>query len=432
MKGKKEVNSVTFLGKVIYFLRSAYDKVKSLRLITKLSEREKRLAGYAGNAPTENSRAAYLFGVFKIIFATLFITLTLAILFFCGRIISYDNVYYMFKDIGYISSFNESRPDALNYSKPVSNQYFEVYKNGLAVTGDSEIKFFTPTGRVTLDIGSEFVNPIISCSDESALIYDGGRNSFAIYNSFVELYSEKLEYPISFAKMAKDGSFVVVTKSKKYPSVIRMYDSDFTLVREYFKNDYVISVDISDNGKNLSILSLDAISGESVVTLTVMKLATGRISSTVMLHGVMPYQCSFVDNDSVALVLDNKIAIYDVRGNKKSEREYSSNLSSIYTTDDKVVISFSGDGLEKSNTVVIYDDNCKTIFTKKVDGRIIDATLAGNYLYVLLEQEILEIDIKIGTVTRFETYMGAKKLLALSGGDVIICTESAAYYLNSK
>ena len=285
MKDKKAENT-SFFSRIMYFVKSMYSQIKSWRLFGKIIDRERRLAGYMGNAPTENCRAAYFFGILKVAFVTLFVTLTIVVLLFGGKSLSYDNVYYMFRDIGYISSFSESRPEALNYSKPISNQFFVTYKNGIAVASDSEIKFFTATGRVTLTEGSKYVNPIISCSDERALIYDGGRGEFAIYNSFTELYSEKLEHPISLACMSRDGSFAVVTRSNKYSSVVRMYDSDFSLVREYFKNDYVISIAFSENGTNLAVASLDASSGESVTTINIIKVGTGKVSSAVTLSGV--------------------------------------------------------------------------------------------------------------------------------------------------
>ena len=244
MKKRKEKSDISFLGKVFYSFKVTGEKIKAFRLLGRISDRQKRLAGYAGNAPTADSRVAYVLGVTKIVFITLFIVATVVTLLFAGRIMSYDNVYYMFKDIGYISSYGEARPEALNYSKPINNQYFTSFKNGLAVASDGELKFFTATGRVTLTEGLKFTDPKIVCSNTNALVYDSGRTSFSIYNSFISLYSETLKYPVSYASISDSGNFVVVTKSKKYSSVVRMYDDDFTLTREYFKNDYVISAEL--------------------------------------------------------------------------------------------------------------------------------------------------------------------------------------------
>ena len=113
MKNKKRERS--FLGSVIYFFRSIFDRIRDMRLLERLKYRQRNLAGYDEVSPTESAQNAYLFGVAKVSFIVLFIAVTLAILLFGGRIFSYDNVYYMFKDIEYISSFSEGRPEVLNF-----------------------------------------------------------------------------------------------------------------------------------------------------------------------------------------------------------------------------------------------------------------------------------------------------------------------------
>ena len=431
MKKTTENNEISFLGRVFYFVKDIYAKMKAFRLFGRISDRQKRLAGYAGNAPTTESRIAYILGVAKVTFITLFVTLTVAILLFAGRIISYENVYYMFKDIEYISSYGESRPEALNYSKPLNNQYFTSFKKGLAVASDSELKFFTATGRITISEGLKYTNPKIAASNSQALVYDSGRKSFAIYNSFISLYSETLEYPISYASVADNGSFVVVTKSKKYSSVIRMYDNDFSLFREYFKNDYVISAELSDNGKYLAVTSLDAKDGEAIVTLNVLKMKTGEIISSTNITGDMPYGCKFASENKIILICREKALVLDINGKMRAECEYQSSISDYHISGESFALVFVGDGIDKANTVAVYDADGKNRLTRNVDGRVIDVALSDNYLYVLLDREVLRIDVRYGTVSRASSFEGATELVVLAD-EVAVCTEAAAYYLTFK
>ena len=428
MKKRSDKNETSLLGRVFYSFKVVGEKIKAFRLFGKISDRQKRLAGYAGNAPSADSRAAYVLGVTKIVFITLFIVATVLTLLFAGRIMSYENVYYMFKDIGYISSYGEARPEALNYSKPINNQYFTSFKNGLAVASDGELKFFTSTGRATLTEGLKLTNPKITCSNSKALVYDSGRTSFAIYNSFISLYSETLEYPISYASISDSGNFVVVTKSKKYSSVVRMYGDDFTLEREYFKNDYVISAELSKNGKYLAITSLDASSGEGVVNLNVLNMKNGEMLSSVSISGDIPYRGLFTSDNEIILVCKEKTLIYDVNGRLKGECIYPSGVSDYYVSDEFIAFAFSGDSLDKSNTVAIYNNSGKATFMRSIDGKIIDIVLDGDYMYVLLDREILRIDIRSGIISSVNSFEGASKILILAE-DIVVCTEAAAYYL---
>ena len=428
MKKRKEKSDISLLGKVFYLFKVTGEKIKAFRLLGRISDRQKRLAGYAGNAPTSDNRVAYALGVTKTVFITLFILATVVTLLFAGRIMSYDNVYYMFKDIGYISSYGEDRPEALNYSKPINNQYFTSFKNGLAVASDGELKFFTATGRVTLTEGLKFTDPKIASSNSKALVYDSGRTSFSVYNSFICLYSETLEYPISYASISDSGNFVVVTKSKKYSSVVRMYDEDFGLIREYFKNDYVISAELSKNGKYLAITSLDASSGEGVVNLNILNMNNGKILSSVSISGDIPYRAMFTLENEIVLICKDKTMIYDVNGKLKGECVYPSGVSDYFVSDKFIALAFSGDSLDKSNTVTIYDNNGKSTFMRNIDGKIIDIAINEDYMYVLLDREILRIDIRSGIISRTNSFEGASKILILAN-DIVVCTEASAYYL---
>lgn len=430
MKNKKRER--TFLGSVIYFFRSIFDRIRDMRLLERLKYRQRNLAGYDEVAPTESSQKAYLFGVAKVSFIVLFIAVTLAILLFGGRIFSYDNVYYMFKDIEYISSFSEGRPEVLNFSKPVNNQHFGSFKNGLAVVSDSELKLFTSTGRVTLTDGSGYVNPKIVTSSNNAIVYDGGRRSYSVYNSFVKLHSDILEYPIASVDMADDGSYIIVTKSKKYPSVVQIYDSDFELVSEYSKNDHIISAEISDSGKYIAVASLDAREGESLVTLNILKSDSERLHSSVKISGTMPYKCSFIANDRVALICSDRICVYDLRGNVKGEYRYPSRLFDLHVNDGTLLTLFDFDGSGKGNTVVLFDKNGKDVFSKEIDGNVRDAVYSGNCIYLLRDTDVVRIDTTFGVASYLNYTFEVASLQVVSSGEVVLCTETTAYYLNFK
>lgn len=427
MKNKKKERS--FFGTVVYFFKRFILWLRDMRLIQRFKNRQKRLAGYSDIVPTENSRKAYFFGMAKVSFTIMFVVTVLLILLFGGRIFSYDNVYYMFKDIGYISSFSEGRPEVLNYSKPVNNQYFSSFKNGLAVVSDSEFKLFTSTGRATMTEGSDYVNPKIVTSSSNAIIYDGGRREYSVYNSFVRLYSETLEYPISQVDMADDGSYIVVTKSNKYPSVVKIYDSDFELVSEYSKNDHIISAEISDNGKFIAVASLDAREGESIVTLNILKKGSEKLYSTVSVNGTMPYKCSFLSNDRIALICSDRICIYDLRGNVKGEYRYPSKLFDFYVADGVILTIIDYNGTGKGNTVVLFDKNGKDIFAKSIDGNIRDAVYSNDCIYLLRDTDVVRIDTVFGIASYLDYTVEIGFLQVISSDEVILCTETTAYYL---
>lgn len=433
LKKRKKENDISFLGKIIYFFRGMWDKIKAMRLPERLVDHEKKLAGYNDQNSPDEAKLSYGLSMAKLVSAFLFCVLLLSVLLFGGNIFSYENVYYMFKDICYITSYSENRPETLNYSEPMSNQDFTVFKNGLAVASDSELKFFTSTGRVTMALGSEYTNPKIVCSDRSALVYDQGRRSFSIYNSFIQIYSETLDYPISTAYMAKDGSFAIVTKSNSYTSLVRIYSADLQFKTEYSKNDYVLSAELSSNGKYAAIMSFDVSDGESIANLNVLKKSNnGRYSShsSVSVKGVMPYKCSFISDDRLALFCSDRVLIYDLKGNNKNDFIYPSSLSHLSIDDSGFAMIFKGENISGNNTVAVFDNNGHVTYSDNIKGNISDIAYKNGYLYLLCDSEAVRIACQYGRDIRINFLAENAEILTFDSGEVMICTPAVAYYVN--
>ena len=430
MKKQKNSGDISSLGRVILFFREIGEKISEMRLLQRLIERQKKAAGYTDASSPEEAKLSFGFGVARVCAVSVLCLFLAVTLLFGGGIISYENVYYMFKDIGYISSFTESRPDSLNYSRPVNNQDFSSFKNGLAVAGDNEIKFFTSTGRMTLTSGSDFSNPKITCSDSLALIYDQGRHYFAVYNSFISVYSETLRYPISSAHMAKDGSFCVVTRSERYGSVVRVYDKDFSLESEYSKNDLVVSARMSDDGKHVAVLSFDTQAGEGVAKLSVLRRGSDERKGEAVVYDVMPYFVSFLTNDRIVAVCDGKAVVYGLDGDVKGSIDYPGALTFVSETDGGFAMLFDEGSVRAESHLVILDRNGNVRRSEKIAGVVSDMKYHGNYVYMLCENEAVRLDVTLGARSRTPFAEEQATLLVFANGEVMACTDATAYYLS--
>lgn len=427
---KNKDSDISFLGKVILFFRGIRDKIAALRIFGRISDRQKVLSAYSGKDISEESRISYVLGIAKVITVAFLSLLLVITLLFGSKLISYEKVYYMFKDISYIKSFYESMPESLSYSRPVRNQTFEGFKNGLLVASDSEIKLFTSTGRVTLSEGSEMVNPRVTTSNGYALIYDQGRRSFSIYNSFVSLYSENTEYPIALADMADGGEFLIVTSSAKYASVVKIYDSEFNLTAEFSKNDRVISASLSSNGRYAVILSVEARNGVARTTVTVLDCRDNEIISQTVKSDSMPYRAEFLGNDRIAVFLDDKACVIDREGKIIGEYSYPSDAERIDVHGDRFVILFSRKKGEKSAALAVFNSYCSPIFTTNVEGNVRDLEFCGTDLYILKSKELVRINTVLGGISTSEVHADTVSVVAFEDGRVLACSAASGTYIS--
>ena len=105
----------------------------------------------------ENPRNAYYDGVSGVYHALFLIFLAALLVFVCVAMLcnielfTYENFYYLAKDIHAASDLLSGSGNVINYETSVRNQCFTLYRGGLAVGGDSGLQLFTATGRETLN-----------------------------------------------------------------------------------------------------------------------------------------------------------------------------------------------------------------------------------------------------------------------------------------
>lgn len=426
---KKGHEDISFLGRVILFFKNVWSKIRSFKIFSRIKHRQMELAGYdAADAP-EEARLSYTFGIARIVFIVLLCLLLCLSLIFGTGIISYENVYYMFKDIEFINTYGESRAQQLNYSRPMARQSVTEFKNGLAVASDSELKLFTSTGRVTMTRGSEYSNPKLSSSPSSLLIYDQGNKNFAVYNSFTELYREKLDYPISSADMADTGAYAIVTRSQKYTSVIRVYTNKNVLDMEYSKNDHVIDAALSEDGKHLAVLSMSVSGGESLVCVTVVDVRRGEVRSELTMRDVMPYSCDFVSDNRIVVLCSDHAAAYGLDLSMKGRYDYPSSPVRITMSDEGAVMAFKSEGIASNNMIAVFDKSGFVSFTANVTGDVYDIRIKNTYVYVLTGDAVYRFDMRFGSRAVASFKNDNAKLAVFEGGKVAVCTDASAYYI---
>ena len=429
MKKKHDEDEISLLAKIMIFFTRVWERIKGLRIPERFKEREMKLASYTGKNSSEEAKISYFLSLSRIILAILLVILLVGTLLFAGNALSYDKVYYMLKDISYVRSFSERTPELLSYSKPVQSQSFTSFKNGLAVVSDSEIKLFTSTGRVTLTEGTEMTNPKICSSDRYVLVYDQGRKSFAVYNSFVKLYSEKLKFNVSSADISENGAFLIVTSSEEYASLVKVYDSNFSPVCEYKKNDYVISAKLSDDGRYAAVLSLSVDNGESVSAINVIDCKKNKILSTKTFKGSMPYRCDFLTNDRIAVFLDEEVLILTRNGDTKGKFEYLSSPEKIDVYKDNFAIVFS-ESENGEKTVAVFDSECRMRRAGTVSGNVYDMKLADGYVYILQNGKLVRSGTSIGITDTVKVADGSTSLVVFKNGKITVCTQSSAAYVS--
>lgn len=367
--------------------------------------------------------------------AQIFIIMILAVFVvgaFCLRsdIITYRNFYYLLKDFNMSVVEADITGGTVSYSDD-DYRSFALYRRGLVVAGKNGFSVYSSTGRKTLLSDTfSYVNPQIVPSDKYMMIYSLGGNRFSVYNSFLRIYSEKLDYPIGCADMSSSGMFAVTTRSDTYNSVVRLYDSDFRCLCGFNKNAYVTQVKLTEDGKRIAIISVT--NSENAVYFTKVQVYSTSDAGLIFekeYDGLFPYASEYI-GDSLAVMFDNALVYLDANGNEKINYTFENKtLSAFDVTEYGCALAFSDSKIISENTIIIFDKNGNVSYNGKINGSINYITLYENYIFITEPAKITRIGATDGSVSVYDISCTDKKLLIYSSDAVILCSDTKSVYI---
>lgn len=399
----------------------------SLHLIKKLKGSYDSKLAKEGVEDGSYKKAAVNFWAVGVISIILLIALVMAVGLFGGNDISFNKMYYLYRDVNAMGRIGEGENTRLDYTLPKKNQDFALFKNGLCVAGDDEIQIFNKNGNQTLSQSTTYSNPRALSSKEFVVVYDLGGRGFSAYNSFTDIYSETREYPISTAALSDDGMLAVVGQTKSYSCELTLYDSEFSKLFAYSRNDYAISCDFDASGRYIVLVSLSSRDGDYLTTLTLIDTKKQEVRKEEQVEGILPYECGFVDGGRIALVCSDRVLVFNDKLELYSEYEYPSlELLDVSLTNEGVALMFINDKLNSKNTLVVIDSKGREKLEYEYTGNAYDTVMAFGCVYIAEPTGVFRIDYSTKNESFYELDSDIGRIIVCDKDRVIVARQSVA------
>lgn len=340
------------------------------------------------------------------------------------REITYDNLFYLFKDFSNAVDIESSNYDTVSYTSD-TRHFFSLYRGGLAIVNPSNISVYTATGRNTLNDTSQFSSPCIESSDKYFLIYDTADTTFAIYNSFSRVYSETLEYPTTDACFASDGRFAIVTRDISHRSLVHVYNKNFKRSFTVPANEYVFDVCMSADDNKMAICYYDSGIGNGLSEIVIRSLSDASEQARIAIDGEFLIECGFLSGGKLAAVTDSAIRIYDKNFDLETSVPFGGGqITGFDVNEHGVAASYV---LNSENHAILFDKNAKLLYNEVINDSINDIGMYGEYAFLRTDEGIIRLDL----VSRTQSFLpsGQGKMLIYSSDTALVCGASKAEYL---
>ncbi len=340
--------------------------------------------------------------------------------------ITYANFVYLLRDFDTVLDVVGGE-DALTlrYSTMEDRQYL-AYRDGLTLVSRSGIEIYNAGGKRTLEANPDYADPYAVASARYLLVCDLGGESYTLYNSLSDVFSETLDYPIHGATISDSGHYALITETREYTSAVLLYNKNCKLINRYLKDKYVIDAAISDDGERIAIVSVSSIDGAYTAEFQLCEPGKDTAIATLQVQGVFPLAVRFFDDNSFAVLGDSAMYFYTDRGELINTVSFADAPPDRFVLDgDRAVLVFPGNVMATESRVCVYDSRGETVLDHALEGNVQILTLTEPAAYVMTEREIFRLSDR-GEVSSLVHNGGAKALLTL-GDDVLLCTASAAY-----
>ena len=385
----------------------------------------------------QNPRNGYYDSISNIYHSLFLIFLAALLVFVCVSMLcnlelfTYENFYYLAKDIGAASDLLSGSGNVINYETSVRNQAFALYRGGLAVGGDSGLQLFTATGRETLNTSPDYVQPVLHGSDRYLLVYDIGEKRYSVYNSFVCVHHEECEYPVFAGAMSDSGYYTVVSESYDHAGVVSLYNDRFELINRYSRTELVTCTAVNHAGNRVAFATAGMQNGEFVSTLVIAVPGQAQTSAEMPFEGLYPYSVEFIDQHRLFLVGDTASYIISVDdGTVICSIPYTGlQLAYAETNQNYSALVFSINPVTDTYRIIICDKNGVLKADYTVDAGISQLDVFGKYVYLVTENGVARIEPKSLSYDMIECDTQGKEILIHDEEEVLLCGgQSAIYY----
>ncbi len=358
------------------------------------------------------------------------------------RLITYDNLAFLAREIGASTMTAQSEADRLSYPISATDADFATYRGGLVAVGSDVVTVLSGTGRKTLSVNVDYASPVVRASDQYFLTFDRGTTSFSVYNTFVQVHKEITDFPIYDATVADNGTFAVLTRSRTHTSEVMVYNRDMKPVFVARRVGYVTGLALAPDGSCLGIVSIEDKGGVFETKISVIRIGKRIIEESVTLQGSVGSLCAFTTNDRLAVLLSDRLMVLKPDATITADVEFDGRtpLTAHISAGHIALLSRSETDLT-TEYLTTYDHNGRKQGEIRIDadhpirraGGVDALAFGGNTLYVRARNTLFWLDsdrlsIQATAAVSHDTI----KLLPIDGDTVMVCTPSFADRVSDK
>jgi hypothetical protein len=369
--------------------------------------------------------------VWRILLVVLLLYSVMFILLF-SRAFTYDSLFCFFKDLQTVNSFVPSDYNTVSATYEEGESTALSYRGGIAFVNTGGVEVYSPDGKRLLDVDVSFKSPRAVASRKYLVAFDCGGTAFSVTNSYTELFRGETDFPIYAAEVSDSGHFALITASNDVLSQVLLYDNNFNLIQRFQRASATVGVSVSDNGKQIALIGVAAITGTAKTVVDVYQLGKSTPDYFLSFEQEVPLSVGFTNNRHLTVLTDTALRSCDLDGKIENETVLDGTPISFTVGSEGAALVLETEKIDATHRVLVLDKRGALLYDGSFDRDVSTVAIGEDEAFLLSGNEVVRIDVDKQQQTAKAVENGATGLFVVDGGQVRVAYPAKVEYLSFK
>lgn len=322
--------------------------------------------------------------------------------------------------------------DVYTYAADPANRYGKLGTN-LLVVNPNTAQLIADDGSVLYDLPLRMTSPQLSVGKRYASVCDVGGGTIYILdaNGVSRTLETERGHQYFSARLNGSDDLAVTEQKAGYKASVSVYDGEGSLRFSFDSHDnYISDAVVTENGRRLLVVTLDAQDGIFASRLRAYDLNSGSsqpAGEAVIRDGlVMDFRCT---GDRVVSLCDKRLTITTLEGETLLDRAYGNLHLHDYALDGSDFCALLLGRYQAGNicTLTTYDLDGQELASLELTEEVLDIAAGGDYLAVLYGDGMVLYRRDLTEVSRLTDTDYAGQLRVEEDGTVLMISGSYAW-----
>lgn len=318
--------------------------------------------------------------------------------------------------------------ETINFNENQSNAYAFLDGN-LGVISPDTLSVYDLSGSPTFSSPVLLRTPALSTTGTELLAYDLGGLNYYVADEDEILLSKTTDSRILNANLNTSGGFTITTDSPDCKTLVTAFNSDHEVIYKFHSSQkYVFDAALSPDEDTIAIATYGTSDGFFETGFALCHTDKQSFFSETNLGTSMPLQISYISDNRISVICDDRALLFDSSGTLVSETSYNSKtLKTFSTASDHVAILLFDPHISDNIELIVLKEDGK-VKSLTITEAVFSLSTAEGYTALLYDECCTVYNNDLTRHCEVATSSKTADCLVNDDGSVLLLSDNSATF----